>query len=99
MPNLKSAIKQMRQNDTRRLRNKAYKSEMRTQMKKLLKLIEEANVEKAKSEFSKTISILDKIARKNILHPNNVNHKKISLQAKYNRLLQEAAKKPTEEKD
>ncbi|WP_341657132.1 30S ribosomal protein S20 [Blattabacterium cuenoti] len=63
MANHLSSLKRIRQNHTRRLRNKyAYKS-TKTAIKKLL-------IDKNKKQYSIVISMIDKLAKKNIIHVN-----------------------------
>lgn len=90
MPNITSALKQMKKSERNRQRNKSYKSAMRTQVKKLLKSFEDGSVDVAKLELSKTMRLLDKIAHKNIMHVNNVARKKSALYVQYNQLLAKA---------
>ncbi len=97
MPNIASAIKQVKKSERNRLRNKSYKSAMRTQLKKFLQSIEDENVEVAKTEFPKTMQILDKIGHRNIMHMNNVSRKKAALHVKYNALLAQAKATPSQE--
>ncbi|WP_185866215.1 30S ribosomal protein S20 [Blattabacterium cuenoti] len=76
MANHLSSLKRIRQNYTRRLRNKyAYKS-TKTSMKKLLK-------EKNKEKHYIVISMIDKLAKKNIIHVNKASR----LKKKFNRKL------------
>lgn len=87
MPNIKSAKKRVRQHEKRRLRNKGYKSAMRTQMKKFLTSLKNDDKDLAKSEFTTIMSNLDRLAGKRIIHPNNANRKKAKVQALYNQYL------------
>ncbi len=65
MPTHKSAWKRMRQNEVRRLRNKARRSYLRRVIKSF-RSIEDAG--KAKEEFPRVVSVIDKAARKGIIH-------------------------------
>lgn len=70
MANTKSAIKRNRQTVTRTERNRAEKSRMKSTRKKALAAIEAGNKDeaiKAASEFS---SVVDKAAKRNLIHPN-----------------------------
>ncbi|AWU45456.1 30S ribosomal protein S20 [Blattabacterium punctulatus] len=64
MANNSSALKRIRQNNTRRLRNKYVFKSTRTTIKKLIK------GEKKKEEYSKVFSMIDKLSKKNIIHMN-----------------------------
>ena len=70
MPNIKSAEKRMRQNIKRRAANRATRSAERTEIKKARVAIEEAAPEALKEQLVKTISTLDKCARKGLIHKN-----------------------------
>ncbi|WP_185850009.1 30S ribosomal protein S20 [Blattabacterium cuenoti] len=63
MANHLSALKRIRQNHTRRFRNRYVYKSTRTAIKKLMK-------EKKKEQYSKVISMIDKLAKKNIIHMN-----------------------------
>ncbi len=70
MPNSESAKKRLRQNDTRRLRNKASRSAVRTQIKKVRQAVEEGDVQKAEQEYQSAVVKLDKAGASNLIHPN-----------------------------
>ncbi len=76
MANIKSAKKRIRQNEKRRLRNKSYKSFLKTITKKYLK---EKDPEKKKELLKKVYSAYDKAVSKGILHKNTVARKKSKL--------------------
>ena len=83
MPNTKSAIKQVKTDIARRLRNKSRKSSIHTFEKKFLAKIEEGDLDSAKSLLSKTFSQYDKAAKTRILHGNQASRKKSRLMAIY----------------
>ena len=70
MANTKSAIKRNRQTETRTERNRAEKSRMKTIRKKALVAIESGNKEEAAKASDKLASVLDKAAKRNLIHPN-----------------------------
>ena len=76
MAKSKSVLKRERQNETRRLKNKSTKSEIKTYMKKVIAHLEAGEIDNAKKAFGVLTSKLDKAAKKNILHKNNVANKK-----------------------
>jgi small subunit ribosomal protein S20 len=76
MANHKSALKRIRANETKRLRNRFYLKTTRTFEKKLLKI--EAP-EEAKELLKKVTSMLDKLAKKNIIHKNKAGNDKSRL--------------------
>lgn len=94
MANNKSAKKRILQSEKKRLRNKGYKSAMRTYVKKFVQMVEAKEVEKAKTEFPKLMGNLDRIARKGIFHPNNIARKKSQLHRMYKNLLAAPAPAP-----
>lgn len=86
MANTKSAIKRNKQNEKRRLHNHAYKSAMRTTVRRAERAIETG---KAASETIETlreaISKIDKTAQKGIIHRNAAARKKSRLMARFNK--------------
>ncbi len=70
------AKKRIRQNEKRRLRNKARKSEIKTLTKRLAEFARAKEVEEAKKLLPKLISKLDKAAKHNIYHKNKVARQK-----------------------
>ena len=70
MPNIKSAKKRMRQNRVRRIRNRAVRSNMRTEIKELRKMISEKNLDQAQLQLKRVYSVIDRTAQKGMIHPN-----------------------------
>ena len=79
MANTKSAIKQARQNEKRRMRNRIYLSSARTHVKKMRHLIETGDLEQAQVQVAAAISALDRAAQKGIIHKNNAARRKSRL--------------------
>jgi small subunit ribosomal protein S20 len=79
LANTKSAIKRNRQNEKRRVRNRVYRGNARTQVKKARLAIEAGNVEEARTATMEAVSALDKAAEKGILHKNNASRRKSRL--------------------
>ncbi len=75
MPNHKSALKRMRQNEKRRLRNKAYKTRVKNVIKKVKFFVEKKDIENATKSLSEAISLIQKVAGKGIIHKNNASRK------------------------
>ncbi len=75
MAHHKDAIKRARQNEERRIRNKHYKSRMRNQIKTLRSAIQDGNTEKARDILPKTVSIIQRLAQKGIIHKRNAARK------------------------
>lgn len=82
MANLKSAIKRIRTNDTKRLQNQSFKSEMRSQIRNVETLIEANDVENATVAFKTASRKIDKTVQKGIIHKNNGNRQKSRLAKK-----------------
>lgn len=76
MAHHKSALKRIRSSETKRLRNKYYLKTTRTFIKKLRKSTDK---EEALELYKKVSSLLDKLAKKNIIHKNNAANKKAKL--------------------
>lgn len=78
MPNVKSAEKRMRTNAIRAERNRAFRSRLRTALKKVRGATDTATGAEALREAS---SLLDRAARKRIIHPNKAARAKSRLTA------------------
>jgi small subunit ribosomal protein S20 len=83
MANHKSSIKRIRQALARRLRNRYYAKTARNAVRKLRATTEKA----AASELYKEVSsMLDKLAKKNVIHKNKAGNLKSKLALHVNRL-------------
>ncbi len=89
MAKSKTPAKRARKAEENRLRNKAYRSTMKTYVKKFDAAIAEHNVESARENLTITISLIDKSINKGVLHKNTAARKKSALAKKFN-LLQPA---------
>lgn len=83
MANHKSALKRIRQNSVIRARNRYYHKTARTAMKVLRN---EENKAAAQEQLPKVISLLDKLAKKNIIHKNKAANLKSKLTKHVNKL-------------
>jgi small subunit ribosomal protein S20 len=73
--NIKSQIKRNRQNEKRRVRNKAVRSEMRTRTKTAIAAVEEGFEDNAEAVRA-AVKRIDKAAAKGVIHKNTAaNHK------------------------
>jgi len=81
MPHSKSAEKRERQNERRRLRNKARYSATKTQIKKFLSAAETGSGEQVQKEYRLAVSAVDKAAKAGIFHKNRAGHMKSGLAA------------------
>ena len=90
MPHHKSCYKRMKQSAKSRERNSAYRSTMKSYIKR----VENAeNPETARTEYQKASSVLDKLVTKGIIHRNKANNKKSRLARLINRM--ESSAEPT----
>lgn len=78
-----SAIKRIRQNEKRRVRNKYYAKTARNAIKKLR---DTENTKEAKDLLPKVVSMLDKLAKRNIIHSNKAANLKSKLTRHVNTL-------------
>jgi small subunit ribosomal protein S20 len=76
MANHKSAIKRIRSNNAKRLRNRYYAKTARNAVKALRKL---TSKKEASEQLPKVISMLDKLAKKNVIHKNKASNLKSKL--------------------
>ena len=79
MANLKSAIKRIRQNKKRRLRNRVYRGEARTYIRDARASMLSENLEEARVSTLKAVKALDKAAEKGVIHKNNAARRKSRL--------------------
>jgi small subunit ribosomal protein S20 len=91
--NTKSALKRAQIAERNRLRNKAYKSAVKTLMKKYFSSVEAyaANPttelkQEVEVKMSEAYSKIDKAVKKGVLHPNNGSRKKSRLAHKHKTL-------------
>ncbi len=83
MANHKSALKRIRQNEVRKVRNRYYHKTARTAIKVLRN---EENKTSATEQLPKVIALLDKLAKKNIIHKNKAANLKSKLTKHVNKL-------------
>ncbi len=76
MANHKSALKRIRSNETKRLRNKYYLKTTRTFIKRLKNSTDKVE---ALELYKKVSGMLDKLAKRSIIHKNNAANKKAKL--------------------
>jgi len=84
LPGTKSAQKQVRVTERRRLRNKAIRSLCKTNITKAERLIFLGELETARKAVVAAINSLDKAAEKKVIHPNNAARRKSRLMKKLN---------------
>jgi small subunit ribosomal protein S20 len=76
--NIKSQIKRNRQNEARRQRNKAVKSEIKTRVKSAVRIAENGG-EDAAEALRTAVKRLDKAAAKGVIHKNQAANRKSRL--------------------
>jgi small subunit ribosomal protein S20 len=75
LANHASAIKRARQNEIRRLRNKANKTKVKHNVKEVRAAIAENDSENAVQKLKTAQAIIDKAAKKGVLHKNTAARK------------------------
>lgn len=85
MANSKTARKRIRIAETRRVRNRPYRTAARTFVKKAEAAIRAGDQTVAQSAVVDAISMLDRVASKGIIHQNNAARRKSRLMAKLNK--------------
>ncbi|WP_294178228.1 30S ribosomal protein S20 [Coprobacter sp.] len=83
MANHKSSIKRIRQAETKRLRNRYYAKTARNAVRKLRSITVK---EDAAALYIKVSSMLDKLAKKNVIHKNKASNLKSKLALHVNKL-------------
>ena len=86
MANIKSQIKRNRQNDKRRLRNRAVRSEINTRTRNAEAAAENGDAEETAEAARLAIKRIDKAASNGVLHPNTAARKKSRLMKRLARL-------------
>ncbi|HRR27041.1 MAG TPA: 30S ribosomal protein S20 [Acidobacteriota bacterium] len=90
MANTKSALKRIRQNEIRRLRNRSRRSRMRTFIKKFRRMLEEKRLDEAKAFLPQVYAVIDRTAQKGTIHPNAAARYKSRLTQKLKALTAES---------
>jgi small subunit ribosomal protein S20 len=83
MANHKSALKRIRANETRRLHNRYYGRTMRNAVRQF-RLLEDKT--EAAGSLPKLVSLIDRLAKKNVIHKNKAANLKSKLTRKVNAL-------------
>jgi small subunit ribosomal protein S20 len=78
----KSALKANRQNIARREHNRQMRSKLRTALKAIRASLDAKDLSGAKTALNKTVSIVDKMATKGIIHRNTAGRYKSRLSAR-----------------
>ena len=84
MANHKSQFKRIRQNEKRRLENRYWGKTMRNAIKKLRNT---SDVSEAKTKMPGVASLIDKVAKKGVIHKNKAANLKSGLMLKLNKMV------------
>jgi small subunit ribosomal protein S20 len=90
MPNTPSAIKRLKQNTKRRMRNRIAKKIIKTYTKRALAAAAAQEFEKAEADFRFAVTKIDKAGARRILHPNTAARRKSKLTRDYQAVLAKA---------
>jgi len=74
-----SALKKNRQDQKRRLRNRAHASKLRTQMKKVTAAIESGDAAAVAGLMKETVALVDRTAKHRVIHRNAASRTKSRL--------------------
>ncbi|MEI6045674.1 MAG: 30S ribosomal protein S20 [Chloroflexota bacterium] len=85
MANIKSAIKSIRKDTRRTMRNKPVRSALKTYVKSAVVSIGKGDETLSQEAVRVAASKLDKAAQKGIIHPNQAARRKSRLMTKYNK--------------
>jgi small subunit ribosomal protein S20 len=86
LPGKGSAAKRQRQNETRRLRNKAARSRIHTVRRKFVEAVEAKDSDTAQTQFAEASKLIDSAANKGVYHRNTADRKKSRLHRMLNSL-------------
>lgn len=86
----KTPEKRARIAEKNRLRNKAYKSQLKTSIKNFETALNNNDIEAAREKLLQATSLIDKSVSKGILHKNTAAHKKSALAKKFNAMTEAA---------
>lgn len=84
MAKSKTPAKRARRAEANRLNNKAYKSRLKTAIKKYESALKEDSQDAAKDNLLQVTSLIDKSVNKGILHKNTAARRKSALAKKFN---------------
>ena len=84
MPNIKSAKKRVKTTEKRALRNKMYRTEMKTIIKKFNLAVESGDKAAAEAAYTAAVKKVDQASARGILHKNTASHRKTKFTKKLN---------------
>ncbi len=79
MAHHKAALKSIRQDSQRTLRNRYHQTTMRTAIKKVRRLLDENKMDEARQLLPKTYAVIDRCVTKGIIHHNTADRYKSRL--------------------
>ena len=82
MANSPSARKRARQSEKRRQHNKARRSLLRTQIRKVIAALKSADADGARQAYAAAVPIIDRMAAKGLIHKNKAARHKSRLNAR-----------------
>lgn len=88
MPNIKSSIRSVKTDAERRARNAAEKSAIKTVSRKVAEGANAGNKEETPVLLTKAVSLIDKAAKKGVLHKNTAARKKSRLAKRVNKMAE-----------
>ena len=74
-----SALKKNRQDQKRRIRNRAHASRLRTQLKKMSQLLQAGDAAAATGLMKETVALVDRTAKHRVIHRNAASRTKSRL--------------------
>ncbi len=83
MANNRAALKRIRQTETKRLNNRYYSKTMRNAVRDLRA---ETNKDEAAKRYPEVASMIDRLAKKNVIHRNKAANLKSKLALKINKM-------------
>ncbi len=86
-----SALKAHRQSIKHREHNREFRSRLRTALKSIRTALDAKDAEAAKGQFRSTVSLIDKMAQKGIIHANAAARYKSRIQARLTKISAPAA--------
>ncbi len=86
MASHESALKRHRRDEKARLRNRAHRSCLRTQVTKCRKAIAEGDADAVRGILRSTLSLIDRTAKLGVIHGNAASRTKSRLTRAFNRL-------------
>jgi small subunit ribosomal protein S20 len=86
LANHPSALKRIRQNEKRRARNRAVRTKVKTEIKKVMQAVEAHNVDEAQTILRRAQSMLHRSVSRGVFHRNMASRKISRLSRKVNAL-------------